>query len=358
MVEDINIFLEKYNVKLFESINRKCKEFHITQKQLSEMTDISQSTLSKLLSGKTKFTVEQMVRISAVFKTDISEFLSFQKMGAPFIDDSYSRDYVPENDNFVCDTDRPAFKGYIGNQYYIYFYSTIKSEKKMIHGELSFQKSEENRCKISLQLDTGKKDVSGNKVTKKYTGEMIISIPLSACYCILTSREIGEMCFISFHHMFLFNQNMLCRVGTALTTSSGENRRPTIHRMVISKYPFDLEDDSNDLHFLRGQLKLNNSKIIIKTKEFENLVQMVQENTDVDNNIIKFFNNFRELASCEEYFIIDESKLLDSNIPVITKVNGISLLREASIADKYSKISTKTDEFLFEYISHNKLGNE
>ena len=99
-------------------------------------------------------------------------------------------------------------------------------------------------CKV-LKIYTGKIDVSGQKITKNYTGDMIISVSFSSCYCSLINSEIGELCFLFFHHMFLFSQEIICRVGGVLTTSSGSNRRPTMHRMVISKYPFDISKEVN-----------------------------------------------------------------------------------------------------------------
>lgn len=352
-MENINAFFDEYNKKIVDAVNIKMKELYITQKQLSELSNISQPTLSKLLSGKSKFTVEQIARISISLKIDVSEFVSFKKMDVDFNNNVYSTRFIPENDSLVCDVTRSAFKGYVDNKYYIYFYSTISSESKLIHGEFTLFNSDKNRCKIALKIYTGKIDVSGKKITKNYTGDMIISIPLSSCYCILINQEIGEMCFLTFHHMFLFSQNMICRMGAVLTTSSGENRRPTLHRMIISKTEFDLNKNSEDLSFLRGQLKLNDSKIVISKSVFEKLIN--DDKIKSRDDIMNFLNKFCFLSVKEEYYTIDESKLLDSTIPVLTKVQGISLLREYSTTYKYNKISTKTDEFLFEYISNKKI---
>ena len=153
--------------------------------------------------------------------------------------------------------------------------------------------------------------------------------------------------------MFLFNQSIICRMGSVLTISSGENRRPTLHRMVISKYPFDLTEGSEDLSFLKGQLKLNTSKIILSKADFEQL--KAREETKDSPAILEFLNKFEEIALKEDYYIADEANLVTLNTSVTTKVKGISLLRESSIASKYNKISTKVDEFLFEYIFHTKM---
>lgn len=353
-MESQNTFYKKYEKKVLQNIQNVMRENQVSQKTLSLDTGISQSTLSKLLSGKSSFTLEHIVKIAQALKVDIADLISFRNYS--FSENHfYSSYYVPENDNLVCTVTRPAFKGYIGNKYYLYFYSTISSETSLIHGELTLSASEEDRCKINLQIYTGQIDISGNKLKKIYTGDMIISISLASCYCTLINAEIGELCFLSFHHMFLFSQDIMCRIGAVLTTSSGGNRRPTLHRMIISKYEFNLDEDSPDLHFLKGQLKLNTSKILISKKELQTLIRKF--NSDSDDELMKFFTSFKNLAEQEEYYEIEESTLLGINMPVDTKINAISLLREVSTSDKYNKISSKCDEFLFEYISSNKKNN-
>ena len=349
MTQNYNIFTE-YEEKVLKTIKEKLQNLKITQKKLSDITEISQPTLSKLFCGKTKFTLEQLARISYALKLDIAELVSFSNTNLPFQSSSIaSTHFIPENDNLVCTTNRPAFKGYIGNTYYIYFYSTISSEIQLIHGTLSLTASAENKCIIDLEIYTGQTDVSGNRIKKAYTGDMIISVSLGSCYCSLFNAEIGELCFLSFHHMFLFSQDILCRLGAVLTTSSGGNRRPTLHRMVISKSEFDLTEGNKDLHFLKGQLKLNSSKILVSKNDFQKLLK--ESNLEQDNELKKFFSTFETLASQNEYYEIDESALLGMTFSVDTKIYGINLLREVSAADKYNKISTKSDEFLFEYIS-------
>lgn len=345
-------FYQNYEKKVLNNIRSIMLDHQVTQKILAQKSGINQSTLSKLLSGKSGFTLEHIAKIAQALKVDAADLVSFHARPLTVDNNLYSSHFIPENDNLVCSVTRPAFKGYIGNKYYLYFYSTISSETKLIQGELTLTASEENRCNINLEIYTGQIDVSGNPIKKIYTGDMVISISLASCYCTLTNAEIGELCFLSFHHMFLFSQDILCRVGAVLTTSSGGNRRPTLHRMIISKYAFDLDEDSEDLHFLKGQLKLNSSKILISEKEFDALVK--QCSSEADGNLKKFFSSFKDLAEHEEYYQIEESSLLGTNVPVDTKINGISLLRKASASSKYNKISSKCDEFLFEYISSHK----
>jgi len=351
-MENFDRIIDKLNANIIEEVLRQLHASRLTQKELANLTGINASTLSKLLLGKTRFSIEQLTKIALVLGKDISEFLSFRNIGIENASNIYSTTNIQESDNFVFDTNRPAFNGYLGNTYYVYFHSTMSSESKLIYGELTFNSTGKDRCRVDLVLYTGKTDVSGKKITKNYIGDMIISIPQSSCYCILTNQRIGEMCFFIFHHMFLFNQEMICRMAVALTTSSGENKRPTIHRLVITKQKFDLDANPHDLSFLQGQLKLNSQKIIISKKTFETIKSQLSPDSDAD--LIFYLTEIEKLFLHEEFYIIDENKILLSDIDVITKVRGISLLREKSIAENFNKISTTTDEFLFEYIQHSK----
>ena len=351
-MENYNLIINKLEANIIEEVHKQLRTSRLTQKELATKTGINASTLSKLLLGKSNFSIEQLAKIALALGKDISDFLSFRNIGIENTSNIYSTTDMQESDNFVFDTNRPAFNGYLGNKYYVYFHSTMSSESKLIYGELTFASTGKDRCKVDLVLYTGKTDVSGKKITKNYVGDMIISIPQSSCYCILTNQRIGEMCFVIFHHMFLFNQDMICRMAVALTTSSGEHKRPTVHRLVISKQKFNLEATSHDLSFLRGQLKLNSKKIIISKATFESLKNQLSPDSDAD--LISYLNEIEKLISLEEFYIIDENKILLSDIDVFTKVQGISLLREKSIAENYNKISTTTDEFLFEYIQNPK----
>lgn len=68
-----------------------------------------------------------------------------------------------------------------------------------------------------------------------YIGKFAISPRMGSCYCLLESREIGELCFIVFRHIYLNNENLKCRLAAVATASAGDNPRPTTHRMLICR---------------------------------------------------------------------------------------------------------------------------
>ena len=231
------------NKKVINTIKQLMLSQKITQQSLSERSGIAQSTLSKLLRGDANFSLNQLVQLSNALRNNIFNTIASSDFNNIVSSASNSILELTENDNIILNTDRPAFRGYLYTNYFTYFFSTVSGVREIIIG--------------SITISTGKKDIQNNDIFKKYTGCMLISIPLSTCYCILKNEEIGELSFLNFQHMFILNESMRCRVCSVLTTSSGEPRRPTTNRMILSDYEFNL-DDPNDKNFLFGQLKMNN----------------------------------------------------------------------------------------------------
>lgn len=338
----------KYQKSILTRIKSIMNDQNITQQDLASQANINQSMISKLLSGSSVLTLNHIIKICMVLKISPSNLFAFDDEDLDELFEGeriYSDDLIPENDNLICNTSRPAFKGYLDTNYYIYFYSTMSfEENKILHGTLSFKKSDNSkRCEVSLELYTGKKDLDGKEFTKTYKGEMIISISLSTCYVILVNPVIGEMCFFSFRHMFLFNQEMLCRVAEVLTTSSGEHKYPTVHRMIISKYKLDTKEDK---HFIRGQLRFNTSDLMIEKCAFEKLKE--EEIVRNSPELIQFFeeiNTQKELT----YLKLEENLLRNIAISSHYKILGISILRQYAYSSRYNKIGSKPNEYIYKY---------
>lgn len=344
----MNNHVINYQKDIIGRIKNTMRDGDVTQLELSEKTGINQSMISKLLSGSSILNLNHIIKICIALKKSPSELLSSNDTSLDEIfgnDDIYSSGLMSENDNLIFDTSRSAFKGYLDIPFFVYFLSTMDTEEKILKGTLLFKGSKNNkRCEASLELFTGKKDIEGNEITKVYKGEMIVSITMSTCYVILVNNTIGEICFFSFRHMFLFNHDMLCRIAEVLTTSSGENRRPTIHRMIISRYELDTQEDR---HFINGQLKLNEPDIFIEKNVFDEL-----KNSDFvkqSQNLITFFNEMQPPKEIT-YYKIDENILRSSPVETYDKILGISLLKEKSNSCKNNKVDSDLDEYIYKYI--------
>ena len=230
------------NKKVINTIKQLMLSQKITQQSLSERSGIAQSTLSKLLRGDANFSLNQLVQLSNALRNNIFNTIASSDFNNIVSSASNSILELTENDNIILNTDRPAFRGYLNTNYFTYFFSTVSGVREIIKGRISFSETASKRCCVEFTISTGKKDIQNNDIFKKYTGCMLISIPLSTCYCILKNEEIGELSFLNFQHMFILNESMRCRVCSVLTTSSGEPRRPTTNRMILSDYEFNLDD--------------------------------------------------------------------------------------------------------------------
>lgn len=328
----------------------------IRQLELAKMSHIGQSTISKLMKGEARLTLQNIYRIcdslgitmEELFAEDfgiksVSEYEGVRSKARALLNENYI-----DTQLLLRDTSHPAFRGYVENKLYFYCFSTVSSEaSSILEGDIEF-KAKDGFCLAELSLYTGKTDIEGRKIVKKYCGEMLISITMANCYCIMVNTEIGEICSLYFRHFYLFNQELLCRVGSLQSTSSGENKLPVVQRALLSKVKLQVSgDDTSDLAFLRGQLKMNDSVIRIKEDELQEIRDLV-----VSQELQNFLDECENLADKQIYLKIEESKIkaMDS-FSIETKAEGIALLREKSSARRYTKVSSKADEYTFAYIS-------
>lgn len=347
---DSDIFADQYCLQVINSIKEIMNKKNISQGQLATNSGIGQSTISKFLSGDTKMSLIHIAKICKALKVCPEEILALDPSSGEISSDERSQ--PEETSFFIKNPDHLAYKGY-KNSYHVYFNSTVSSETELRHGILYLDSSDANTsCLASLKLYTGQISETGEQIVKYYTGQMYISLSMASCYCILFSKDIGELCFFVFHHMFLLNANLVCRMACAVTTSSGENRRPTMHRLLISRLKLDIDDHSGkDFNFIKSQLKLNNSDIILSKTAYEELLKK-EEETISSEEMQQLILEFERNRHIEEFYTIDEGKIRSLKAEKQKKIELISLLREYSISDKYNKISTKTDEYIFEYITN------
>lgn len=356
-----NMSEQEYIFFIYRKINFIMANKGLKQLDLSEKSNISQSTISKLLKGEMKLTLQHIFKICKALDIEPEYLLSTDdnvnfKYDARYIKDNGLIDgSFVDNQILIRDTRHPAFKGYKNNTYNFYCFSTISSETKLLEGILNFTETDNYQyCKATLSLYTGQKSEDGNKISKKYSGELIISLTMGACYCILVNSEIGEICLLNFEHSFLFHQSLVCRVGALVSTSSGGNKRPIMQRALISSQVLNVNDsNSPDYTFVRGQLNLNDSLIYISKDLFEDLHLDKDKKYNLEH-LRDFFDDCDNYMETYSYNVVDESKIRESTVSSDLKTQGISVLRKYSTALKYNKISTKTEEFVFQYINSKK----
>lgn len=351
---------EQFDKIIIQRILSIMEQKNMKQLQLANLSMIGPSSLSKLLKGEMRLTLQHIFKICKALDLSPEDLLSLNKEISSdfseidnelYIETGILNEQYLNEQIFIRDKSHPAFNGYKDKSFYIYLYPTISSESFLLTGTLSFDTKSASFCKAKMTLYTGRTDSNDNPIKKDYYGELIISLPMGSCYCILTNTDIGEICFLNFKHMYLFNRDLECRVGTISSTSSGGNRLPVIQRILISQKPLNVsEKDTSDLDFIKGQLRLNNSKILISKNDLIDLQKSYENNKP----ITEFLQKFKELTSPEEYYLLEEANM--KNIPLTSniKTEGIGILRNSSTSLRYNKVSSKTDEFMFEYITRKK----
>lgn len=355
----INMTESEYVSIILKRINLIMVQKGFKQQDLAEKSSIGQSTLSKLLKGEMKLTLHHIIKICKALDIEPSDLFSINnnidfdyKKPTQINDEGLIDNKFIDNQILIRDTRHPCYKGYKNNTFNFYCFSTISSETDLLEGVLNFSDTNNhNYCNATLSLYTGQINKEGDKVFKKYTGELIISLTMGACYCILINSDIGEICLLNFKHSFLFNQELECRVGSLVSTSSGGNRLPIMQRILISKQKLNVNDINDpDYIFIRGQLKMNDSLLYISKDLFDDL--RADEDGKYNLEHLKdFFNDCDNYMETRYYNVIDESKIRESTVSSDLKIQGISALRKYSTALRYNKISTKTEEFVYQYIN-------
>lgn len=332
-------FSKEYCAQICKNISEIVKQKKLTQTDVVNLCKekgltISQSTLSNILGKRNSdMKISSILDLCRGLEVSIYDVL-------PNVDESQETIKNIYNSNDRQDI-RRIYNGYDG-KFHVYFFPTISSKHELLYGELEIgEATDKGGCEATLKLHTGEtKKVRGKdeEIIKIYKGKFVISVPMQSGYCFLKNQQSDEQCFFIFHHFFIFNNYLKCRVAAAATTSAGGNRRPTIHRIYLCRNK--LSEDGKK--FIRGQLRLNESEIIISKKRYEKFL--------VDEKIpVEFSRIFEKAANLEPYYSVTESNLLIDGIEKHDFARIISLLRDYSTAPKYNKVSMKTDEFVFDY---------
>lgn len=346
----------EYNQLIGNRLSKAMKKLQINQQQLllkciDRGYQISQSALSKLLSGSS-IQLLHLSQICQILELDMAEVLSLDSTTEINIPD----EKVKNSESLISDIRNKAFRGYKGN-YKIYFYTT-KNEDFIHTGDFRMEEDPlTHQCIVDIRFKTGEKDEDNHEIEKHYTGPAYYSVSMQTIYCEVTSKEIGEKCYLLFHYDFLAYQKLECRLATAITVSCGTRRLPTMHRILLTR----TELSSDDLYFLCGQLKLNSSEILISENAYMEFIRdeklppkFYQYFGDKETYAERFISSVAKIS----YFSFNESLISDSFLPTLDKVKIICLLRKYSSSPRYNKISDKSEEIIYKFLQMRNEEND
>ena len=342
---------EKYYSVISERIKYVLTELNYSQADLVKICreqgfNLNQSAVSKIINSATGLSIMNVVCISKALKLDLNEILSTDANTTITLPQNEKLRNV--NDSFITRADDNVFKPYLG-EYNIYFYPTKSSENKLIHGKMSFMKSiDSSECEVKISFKTGKMNDKNEEIFKRYTGSACISLNMNAIYCSVMSKEIGEICYLIFSYIPILYEKLECRIGAVLTSSAGENRLPTMQRILISRRELTEEI----LYFLEGQLLLNASEILLSKNAFNAMLK--------DEEFPEAFKDYFCTSEDRDglsnvltvpYYYLYESMIRDSFMSQEDILKSICLLRKYSIAPKYNKVGGKADEIVYKLLN-------
>ena len=151
---------------------------------------------------------------------------------------------------------------------------------------------------------------------------------------------------ISTHFNCTIHKNLF-NVALVLTTSSGTQKRPTVHRMLISRNKMIGEN----LRLVLAQLRLNNDMVCLSEDSIKRIKKDIQSKLyKVKSNKVK--QKYTAVLDCinliethgkkETYYRMDEAALYDTQMVSSSKLlrsYAISLLRSYSETPYYNKIN-------------------
>lgn len=331
-------YISEFSKNIANKIRILIREKGINQTQIVEKCKdnglyISQGTISHAINSPESITFSTLLKICFGLDINVCELFSDIK--------NDENNYISNSDLLIRNPFDSAFRGYLG-KYYVYFYQTRGKNENLIKGVLEFGASKDKtRCEAKFRLPTGKFKRENEKIkeiVKEYQGELIISISMRSAYCFLCSDN--EICLLIFSHWHLLNEHLRCAMASAVTTSSGSDRRPTLHRMCISRTFIE----EKDLKYIKGQLLLNDSDILISEDKLENLKN---DEALSQEFLMLLENSLKE----EKYYSVPEASLVSDDMSEDKFAKEISLLRTYSTAAKYNKISAQTNNLLFTLIN-------
>lgn len=297
-------------------MNEVLKRKNITQAQLVKKFQeagysILQSDVSKVLSGRAKVSVYFLTAFSEVTEVSLDGLVSGdQRPAAPL--------RIGEK-NFQIDPDKDdGFLNILG-EYFVYFPTTNRAEKnELVSGKLVFR-SKKGFCEAAMLLDhVG----SERKLEKNYRGQLILSRKMHAGYVFLYNGNYGEISVFMFRYRDFITRQMECRLAMAVTMSAGETKKPTAHRILLSRRQLDKRGQDA----VAAYLTMNNADIWI---EEQTLSQYIPE----DFSQKELLDAIVEEVKNKHYFLINESDIRKAK----RKISQRQLMQIRRLLDEISE---------------------
>ncbi len=179
-----------------------------------------------------------------------------------------------KNRDLVVGPGEKAFDGYKG-EYKAYFEATDKYDHRVQVAECRIASSEDDSfCEVFFELPTDILDENGQAIVKRYRGQLVIGDSIGTGYCVLEGVNVPELCFVAFRHRNFMLKQAECRLGLVLTTSEGEIKTPTAHKIYLVRS----DQNSYDLNEIVPYLKfMPDNEVLISADILNGLMEDEQD---------------------------------------------------------------------------------
>lgn len=322
----------------------------ITQEQLAQLCKkngflVSQSTLSRVLSKQRRMNIYYLNAICKALGISIDEMINgkgtifttnfFAVLGNSTISKRFSVD---------PNRAREAFQGYMGD-YFTYFRSTVRYERdKIIKGILSIAfKNRGDYCWAGFKLNTGVLNEKKEPIFKYYEGQFIISNTLGTGYIFLVDEIVGEISVMAVRHRPFRTEPLECRLASVLTVCAGDERVPTLHRMLLSRERIP----DKALNGLLPYLDFGDNKVIVSREDFDSILQMCSISEELGRRLLLYAEE--ENCVCFDDNIL--KVIREKSVKQFDFVKFVSELRRHNIVPiRNDRVSASVDSEVYEVI--------
>lgn len=268
--------------------------------------------------------------------------------------------HIPGTSQLVFDVRSPTseLSGYCG-EYHSLFFSTDSDDRRLVEGLFQIEEdpSDSSLCRAHMTLYN-----ENHTEIKWYSGPFFINRHYRTWHCILIGHKKQEVCMLTSCH---FNAT-LCpnqfNMALALTTSSGGQKRPTVHRLFLSRNPVPPKDRT----LIQAQLMLNTDSICVSedmllaleddTKRRLSKIKSKQKQSEYQA-VLNAIDTIRHVGQKQTYYTINESIIFGSETIATEKhYRGVAVakLRACSNNVYYNKVSQRVLEFCSDILEKKK----
>lgn len=252
--------------------------------------------------------------------------------------------HIHEKGQLSCRVSEPnSDLGRYCGEYDCLFVSTDSSSPGIVEGKLRIFSNAERggQCFAHMTIYNNRKEE-----IKWYSGPFFLNQHYRTWHCILVGEVKQEICMLTASHFNATLRPNQYNMALSLTTSSGVEKRPTVHRLLISRKPIAKKARK----LIQAQLRLNTDSICIEKEALEelekNTVQHLASATTEKDSL-----KYQAVLDCIErirqtrqrlYYTIDESIIYDSQEIVEAKELRsfvVSEIRSYTPCSYYNKVS-------------------